>query len=82
MGASLPEQAVEARTTDVCGVDMSPVNLYRWTPAFAAGVQLPGCASLSAGYLAHLFGSTCGPAWRWVCFAIETALQAITPLMV
>ena len=57
MGTDLPEQAVEARTTDVCGVDMSPVNLYRWTPAFAAGAQLPGYASLSARYLAHLLDS-------------------------
>ena len=54
MGIDLPEQAVEARTTDVCGVNMSPVNLYRWTPAFAAGAQLPGCTSLTAGYLGHL----------------------------
>lgn len=34
----LPVQAVEARTTEVCGVDMSAINRYRWTPAFAAGV--------------------------------------------
>ena len=48
-GIDISEQAVEARTTDVCGVDMSPVNLYRWTPAFAAGGHLPGFDSLSAG---------------------------------
>ena len=33
----LAAQAVEARTTEVCGVDMSAINRNRWTPAFAAG---------------------------------------------
>ena len=67
MGADLPEQAVEARTTEVCGVDMSPVNLYRWTPAFAAGAQRPVYTSLSAGNLSHLLDSTHATAyaaWR------------------
>ena len=36
----MPLQAVEARTTEVCGIDMSAINRYRWTPAFAAGVPL------------------------------------------
>lgn len=33
-------QAVEIRTTEVCGFDMSGVNLHRWHPAYLCG-QLP-----------------------------------------
>jgi len=42
----LPVQAVEARTTEVCGVDMSAINRYRWTPAFAAGVLAHRCTCM------------------------------------
>lgn len=28
---------VELRTGDVCGLNMSAANLYRWHPAYAAG---------------------------------------------
>lgn len=38
--ATVYMQAVELRTTDVCGLDMSAANLYRWRPAYAAGVPL------------------------------------------
>ena len=31
-------QAVEVRTNSVCGLDLSAANLYRWHPAYAAGV--------------------------------------------
>lgn len=31
-------QAVEIRTTEAAGFDMSAANLYRWHPAYAAGV--------------------------------------------
>ena len=33
-------QAVELRSGEVCGLDMSAANLYRWHPAYAAGVPL------------------------------------------
>lgn len=33
-------QAVEVRTEGVAGFDMSAANLYRWHPAYAAGVPL------------------------------------------
>jgi protein arginine N-methyltransferase 7 len=32
-------QAAEVRTGSVCGVDMSPINRHRWTPAFTAGAH-------------------------------------------
>ena len=35
--ATVCMQAVELRTGDVCGLDMSAANLYRWHPAYAAG---------------------------------------------
>ena len=35
--ATVYMQAVELRTTDVCGMDMSAANLYRWHPAYATG---------------------------------------------
>ena len=35
--ATVYMQAVELRTGDVCGLDMSAANLYRWHPAYAAG---------------------------------------------
>lgn len=33
-------QAVELRTSNVCGFDMSAANLYRWHPTFATGAPL------------------------------------------
>ena len=45
--ATVYMQAVELRTGDVCGLDMSAANLYRWHPAYAAGgcgVGSPPCA--------------------------------------
>lgn len=36
--ATVYMQAVEVRTTEACGLDLSAVNLYRWHPAYAAGV--------------------------------------------
>eukprot|EP00887_Chlorella_sp_A99_P001822 scaffold19.g1822.t1 len=38
--ATVYMQAVEIRTGEVCGLDMSAANLYRWHPAYAAGVPL------------------------------------------
>lgn len=35
--ATLYCQAVEFRTGEVCGLDMSAANQYRWHPAYAAG---------------------------------------------
>ncbi|KAK3261796.1 hypothetical protein CYMTET_29312, partial [Cymbomonas tetramitiformis] len=36
-------QAVELRTRDVCGFDVSAMNLHRWHPAYSTGVPLdPG----------------------------------------
>ncbi|PSC69443.1 arginine methyltransferase [Micractinium conductrix] len=40
LSATVYMQAVEIRTGEVCGLDMSAANLYRWHPAFAAGVPL------------------------------------------
>lgn len=37
LSATVYMQAVEIRTGEVCGLDMSAANLYRWHPAFAAG---------------------------------------------
>lgn len=36
--ATVYVQAVEIRTTDVAGCDMRAANLYRWHPAYSAGV--------------------------------------------
>lgn len=44
--APQPLQAVELRTGEVCGYDMSAANLYRWHPAYAAGTAHP-CHTLS-----------------------------------
>jgi type III protein arginine methyltransferase len=38
--ATVYMQAVEVRTTDVCGLDMSAANLYRWHPSYATGPPL------------------------------------------
>lgn len=38
--ATVYMQAVELRTTDVCGLDMSAANLYRWHPSYATGSPL------------------------------------------
>lgn len=35
--ATVFAQAVEARTTEVCAVDMSAVNQFRWHPAYLSG---------------------------------------------
>lgn len=35
--ATVYMQAVELRTGEVAGLDMSAANLYRWHPAYAAG---------------------------------------------
>ena len=35
--ATVYMQAVELRTTRVCGLDMSAANLYRWQPAYSTG---------------------------------------------
>lgn len=35
--ATIYVQAVEIRVSDVCGVDMSPSNQYRWHPSHLAG---------------------------------------------
>ena len=32
-------QAAEVRTGAVCGLDMSPLDRHRWTPAFTAGAR-------------------------------------------
>jgi hypothetical protein len=45
MAATVYVQAVEARTGKVCGIDMTPVNLQRWHPAYTAGTVLP-CSPL------------------------------------
>ena len=33
-------QAAEIRIADVCGVDLSPSNQYRWHPSHLAGISL------------------------------------------
>jgi protein arginine N-methyltransferase 7 len=38
--ATVYAQAVELRTGDVCGLDMSAANLYRWHPAHSGGAPL------------------------------------------
>jgi hypothetical protein len=37
--ATVYVQAVEIRTGEVCGVDMSPVNQHRWHPGYLAGMS-------------------------------------------
>lgn len=54
--ATVYMQAVELRTGDVCGLDMSAANLYRWHPAYAAGARFCGLhtavvCGLCAGHL-------------------------------
>lgn len=39
--ATVYVQAVEARTANVSGVDMSPVNQCRWHPAYLSGPDSP-----------------------------------------
>ena len=36
-------QAIEARTGNVCDVDMSGVNVHRWHPAYLSGVPQTAC---------------------------------------
>lgn len=43
--ATVYVQAVELRSRDVCGLDMSAANLYRWYPAYTAGKLCPLSAS-------------------------------------
>jgi len=58
----LPVQAVEARTTEVCGVDMSAINRYRWTPAFAAGMlSTDVLACISWGHVMACWGLCSDP---------------------
>ncbi len=38
--ATVYMQAVEIRTTDICGLDMSAANLYRWHSSYATGPPL------------------------------------------
>lgn len=37
--ATVIVQAAEIRNQDVCGVDMTPVNQYRWHPSHLAGAH-------------------------------------------
>jgi hypothetical protein len=59
--ATVYVQAAEIRTNRVCGFDMSAVNRYRWTPAFAAGVpctvpeQLSSCTARKAACTVNRF---------------------------
>jgi hypothetical protein len=41
-------QAVEARTSTVCGFDLSSANRYRWHPAHTSGAALPLTGTFSA----------------------------------
>lgn len=43
IGLVLTLQAVEMRTTDVCGLDMSAMNRHRWHPSHTAGLHPPAC---------------------------------------
>ena len=52
--ATVYVQAVELRTEQVAGLDMSAANLYRWHPAYAAGAL--GLGAPLAGV-----GSRCAP---------------------
>jgi len=45
--ATVYMQAVELRSREVCGLDMSAVNLYRWHPAYAAGGRSCGAVRWS-----------------------------------
>ncbi len=35
--ATVSVQAVQIYTEEVCGIDMSPVNRWRWSPMYTAG---------------------------------------------
>ena len=72
--ATVYMQAVEVRTRDTCGFNMSMADQHRWTPAFTAGA-VAMCFTLAGALLVMLTRSeaaevrtqdVCGVDLRWL----------------